>query len=68
MLVLRTNRCCNWCRLWVNNDMGLHIAMVVLRKQLHRITEHVHDYHHDEHSLHVIGLMCVVLLDEWLGV
>jgi hypothetical protein len=46
--------------------MGLQIAMVVVWKQLHQMVEHVHDYHHGEHSLHVIGLMFVVTLDEWL--
>jgi hypothetical protein len=30
------------------------------------MVKHVHDYHRDEHSLHAVGLMFVVLLDEWL--
>jgi hypothetical protein len=28
--------------------------------------ERVHDYHRDEHSMLVVGLMFVVLFDEWL--
>jgi hypothetical protein len=47
--------------------MGLQITMVVLCRQLHQTTEQVHDCHHNEHvSLFVVGLMNVVLLDEWL--
>jgi hypothetical protein len=42
--------------------------MVVLHKQLHQIVKHVHGCHHDEHSLLVVGLMFVVLFDEWLRV
>jgi hypothetical protein len=40
--------------------------MVVLRRQLHQMIKQVHDRNHDEHSLPVVGLMCVVLLDECL--
>ncbi len=51
----------------VNNNLGLQIAMVVLRRQLYQTIEQVHDCHHDEHvSLLVVGLMNVVLLDERL--
>jgi hypothetical protein len=31
--------------------MGLQIAMVVVRKQLHQTIEQVHDCHHNKHSL-----------------
>jgi hypothetical protein len=52
---------------WVNNNLGLQIAMVVLQRQLHQTTEQVHDCHHDEHvSLLMVGLMYLVLFDEWL--
>jgi hypothetical protein len=40
--------------------------MVVILKQLHQTTKHVHDCHHDEHSFPMVGLMYVVLLDKWL--
>jgi hypothetical protein len=40
--------------------------MVVVWRQLHQMVEQVHDYHHDEHSLPMVGLMSVVLFDEWL--
>jgi hypothetical protein len=30
------------------------------------MTEHVHDCHHDEHSLPMVAWMYVMLLDEWL--
>jgi hypothetical protein len=52
-------------QLWANNNLGLQINMVVLRRYLHQTTKQVHDYH-DEHSLPRVGLMCVVFLDEWL--
>ncbi len=40
--------------------------MVVMRRQLHQTIEHVHDCHHVEHLVFTIGLMFVVLFDEWL--
>jgi hypothetical protein len=42
--------------------------MVVMSKQFHQMTEQVHDYHHDKHSLPMVGLLFVVFLDEWLKV
>ncbi len=54
--------------LWVNNNLGLQIAMVVMWRQLHQTDEQVHDYHHDKHSLPMIGLLFVVFLNEWLKV
>jgi hypothetical protein len=39
--------------------------MVILRIQLCQMAKLVHDCHHDEHSPHAVGLMCVMLLDEW---
>jgi len=50
----------------VDSKMGLQIAMVVIWRQLHQMVEHVHDCHHGENSLPVVGLMFVVLVDEWL--
>jgi hypothetical protein len=44
--------------------MGLQIAMVVVQKQFHQMDEQVHDYHHDKHSLPVVGLLCMVFLAE----
>jgi hypothetical protein len=38
--------------------------MVVWQKQCHQTIEWVHGCHHDEHSFLMVGLMCVVLLDE----
>ncbi len=40
--------------------------MIVLQKQLQQMTKHVDDYHHDEHSLPMIGLMFMVFINEWL--
>ncbi len=48
--------------------MRLHIAIVVVWKQFHQIVEHVHDCHHCEHSLLVVGLMFVVSFGECLRV
>jgi hypothetical protein len=39
--------------------------MVVLWRQFHQMTEQVHDY---QHSFLVVGLMFVVLFDEWLKI
>jgi len=46
--------------------MGLQIIRVVEHIQLHQMTKQVHDCHHYEHSLPLIRLLFVVLLDEWL--
>jgi hypothetical protein len=51
---------------WVNNNLRLQIATVVVLKQLHQMAEQVHDCHHDEHLFPMVGLMYVVLFDEWL--
>ncbi len=32
------------------------------------MVEHVHDCHHDKHSLFMVGLLFMVFLDEWLRV
>jgi hypothetical protein len=40
--------------------------MVVVWKQFHQMVKQIHDYHHDKHSLPMIGLLFVVFLDEWL--
>jgi hypothetical protein len=54
--------------LWVDCNLGLQIAMVVEQIQLHQTTEHVHDYHHYEHSPPSIGLLLWCFLMSWLGV
>jgi len=41
--------------LWVWNIQELLNTIVVVWKQLHQIVEHVHDYHHCEYSLPVVG-------------
>jgi hypothetical protein len=46
--------------------MGLQIAMVVVRRQFHQMDEHVHDCHHDKHSLPMVGLLFMVFFYEWL--
>jgi hypothetical protein len=48
--------------------MGLYIAISVVWRQFHQIVEHVHDWHHCEHSLLVVGLMLVVSFGEWLRI
>jgi hypothetical protein len=40
--------------------------MVVVWKQFHQTTKQVHDYHHDKHSLLVVGLLFMVFFYEWL--
>jgi hypothetical protein len=40
---------------WVGSNMGLQIAIVVVQRQQHPIVEQVHDCHHCEHSLPVVG-------------
>jgi hypothetical protein len=40
--------------------------MVVVQIRLHQMVEQVHDYHHYEHSLPLVGLLFMVFLDEWL--
>ncbi len=40
--------------------------MVVIRRQIHQMVEQVHDYHHDEHSLPMVGLLFVVFIAKWL--
>jgi hypothetical protein len=40
--------------------------MVVVQIQPHQTSKHVHDCHHYEHSLPLVGLLLVVFLDEWL--
>jgi hypothetical protein len=52
-------------QLWVNDSLGLWIAMVVVWRQLHQTIKHVHDCHHEEHSLPVFGLLFVALFNEW---
>jgi hypothetical protein len=42
--------------------------MVVMWKQLYQIVEQVHDCHHDKHSLPMVGLMFMVVSNEWLRV
>jgi hypothetical protein len=38
--------------------------MVVVWRQ--QMVENVHDYHHDKHSLPMVGLLFMVFIDEWL--
>jgi hypothetical protein len=40
--------------------------MVVIQKQIYQTIEHVHYYHHDKHSLPLVGLLFIVFFDEWL--
>jgi len=42
--------------------------MVVVQKRLHQTIKQVHDFHHDKHSLPMVGLLFVVFLNEWLKV
>jgi hypothetical protein len=53
-------------RFWVDCNLGLQIVMVVEQIQPHQTVEHVHDYHHYEHSPPSVGLLFVVFFDEWL--
>ncbi len=39
---------------------------MVVQRQLHQTTEHVHDCHHNKNSLPMVGLLFVVFLNEWL--
>jgi len=43
-------------RFWVDCNLGLQIVMVVEQIQPHQTVEHVHDYHHYEHSPPSVGL------------
>jgi hypothetical protein len=45
---------------WVDCNLGLHIAMIVMQKQLHQTAKQAHDCHHDKHSLPMVGLLFMV--------
>jgi hypothetical protein len=40
--------------------------MVVTQKQFHQMVEQGYDCHHDKHSLTMVRLLFVVVLNEWL--